>query len=216
MNNYSGVNIHGGNANTQINTVINNGTVTMSGYLGNVPAGSVVFNPYAYGYIANYPDYCPKSTLDQTTAIQLPKGTYTFIENRRPESVAAGRLLVYSDSEYAAPYTTGTSFTIAKDNCYGCFVMYKSMSADIPSFYYGAQPMVVRGDELPNEWKQYVGKDYTAGGDGTINNITPYYPITNMFVKGSSGAVINTEYYADSERVVQNLTDTIILLGGTV
>ena len=59
--------------------------------------------------------------------------------------------------------------------------MYKSMSADIPSFYYGAQPMVVRGDELPNEWEQYIGKDYTAGGDGQYH---PYYP-SNMFVKGS-------------------------------
>ena len=209
---------HPWNSTTNIKVIIKNGTFTARGFLGKVPQNSTVFNPYIWGMIANYPEFITMDSLDAATAIKLPKGTYTFFENRSADSVANGRLVVYTGATYATVYDSPRTFTITKDGCYGAFVMHKNFSADIPDFYYSAQPMLVCGEEFltAEMYEAYVGKDYTADADGTINNITPYYPITNMFVQGSSNAIINTNYYADSEKVVQNLTDTIISLGGTV
>lgn len=207
---------HPWNSATNINITVKNGVFTARGFLGKVDQSSVVFNPYIWGMIANYAGYITMDSLDEATAIKLPKGTYTFFENKSPDSVASGSLAVYTGATYATVYNNGSTFTITKDGCYGAFIMHKMFTVDIPDFYYSARPMLVCGEELPEMYEAYVGKDYTADADGTINNITPYYPITNMFVQGSSDAVINTNYYVDGEKVVQNLTDTIISLGGTV
>lgn len=220
MPNYVGVNTHTENADTQITTVIKNGVVTMSGYLGYVAAGGMVFNPYIPEHLADGSSSCHSNTLDPATAIKLPKGTYTYIENRSIGSMAKGRLLVYVDDvgeTRVRYYNNGQSFTVG-DNCCCAFIVDKNFSTDvdIPDFYYSAQPMLVCGDVDQETWERYIGKDYTANSDGIIYDITPYYPITIMFVKGDSDAVINTEYYTDVEKVIQNLTDTIISLGGTV
>lgn len=216
MPNYSGVNVHAENNRTRINTVIDNGIITMRGYLGAVPAGNTVFNPYIPEHIGGNRSYCLKNTLDKSTAIKLPKGTYTFTENMGWGSRAGGSFLVYSNSTYAKAYSGGQSFTITEDNCYGAFVVSRAYNTDIPDFYYQGKPELVFGDVAPKVWEPYIGIDYLANGGGVINDIKPYHPVTNIFVKGDSDAVIHTEYYTDSEKVVQNLTNTIISLGGTI
>ena len=64
------------------------------------------------------------------------------------------------------------------------------------------------------EYEAYTGAEYIPNTDGVLS-VTPYYPITNMFTD-NTGVTINTEYYADSEKIIGELTDTIISLGGTL
>ena len=63
-------------------------------------------------------------------------------------------------------------------------------------------------------YEPYNATEYTPNTDGVLS-VTPYYPITNMFTD-NTGVTINAEYYADSEKIIGELTDTIISLGGTL
>lgn len=65
------------------------------------------------------------------------------------------------------------------------------------------------------EFEPYIGVEYTPDADGKVNDIIPCYPITNMFTNNID-VTINAEYYADSEKIIGELTDTIISLGGTL
>ena len=75
-------------------------------------------------------------------------------------------------------------------------------------------PQIVLGSELGVYEKGVAQKTYKPTADGVLQ-IDTVYPNTSI-ISLESNVTINTEYYADTEKVVQNLTDTIISLGGTV
>ncbi len=75
-------------------------------------------------------------------------------------------------------------------------------------------PQIVIGNKLGAFEKGMSFKQYKPTADGKVE-LNTLYP--NMSILSSQQKItINTEYYADTEKVVQNLTDTIISLGGTV
>ena len=74
-------------------------------------------------------------------------------------------------------------------------------------------PQIVLGTEL-GEFEKGVIQTYTPTADGKIE-IDVIHP--NMSILPTvRGVTINAEYYADCEKATQNLTDTIISLGGTL
>ena len=56
---------------------------------------------------------------------------------------------------------------------------------------------------------------YTPNADGTVEGVKSLYPNMTLLTD-TQGVVIHTNYYADSEKIIQNLTDTIISLGGDI
>ncbi|MBO5930455.1 MAG: hypothetical protein J6Q27_04085 [Clostridia bacterium] len=75
-------------------------------------------------------------------------------------------------------------------------------------------PQIVIGNKLGAFEKGMPFQRYKPTADGKVE-LNTLYP--NMSILPTvRGVTLNTEYYADSEKVVQNLTDTIISLGGTV
>lgn len=74
-------------------------------------------------------------------------------------------------------------------------------------------PQIVLGTEL-GEFEKGVMQTYTPTADGKIE-IDVIHPCMTV-LPTIRGVTINAEYYADCEKAIQNLTDTMISLGGEV
>lgn len=63
--------------------------------------------------------------------------------------------------------------------------------------------------------KPYIGAEYTAAADGTVEGVKSISPTMNISTD-KAGAIINAECFLDPEAVITDLTNTVITLGGEI
>ena len=78
-----------------------------------------------------------------------------------------------------------------------------------------AYPQIERGQTKTAFELGDKNKYYTVNSDGSVDGIETITPEMNI-LSTSKNVTINTEYYADSEKIIDELTDTIISLGGDI
>lgn len=61
----------------------------------------------------------------------------------------------------------------------------------------------------------YIGSEFIPNADGTVENAKSVYPVMNVFTE-TSGVNIDCEYNKDTNKVIENLTNAIISLGGNI
>lgn len=95
---------------------------------------------------------------------------------------------------------------------------YMRISAIIAS---ASTSMIVLGEYTKEQmslmkYEPYVEPtEYSVNADGTVKGVTSLYPSMSLLTD-TSGAMIDVEYNKDTNKVIQNLVNAIIALGGNV
>ena len=187
-------------------------TVCGKNILSNWKRGAHIFSnglydPWSTNYLTN--DYIPvKSNTEYSISV-------TFSEEALAYTCRIQGALYYDADKnylsYALNNSGLTTFTTPENCCYVVFDVLFTGTTNVPVSYI-VTSQLEEGEAT--EFEPYIATEYIPNIDGVVN-ITPYYPITNMFTD-NTGVTINTKYYADSEKIIGELTDTIISLGGTL
>ena len=65
------------------------------------------------------------------------------------------------------------------------------------------------------DYEPYIGAEYTAAADGTVENVKSISPAMNL-TTNKAGAVIDAKCFLDPQAVITDLTNTVITLGGEI
>ena len=100
-----------------------------------------------------------------------------------------------------------------KDDFYVNFALY---NGDVTSSTVAVNSQLEVGDVV-TPFETYRGTSaYKVRYDGLVEGLTSLdYPVTNLYTK-STGATINVTYSRDINKVIENLQNAIISLGGNV
>jgi hypothetical protein len=80
---------------------------------------------------------------------------------------------------------------------------------------YTIYPMIEIGT-VPTEYEPYIEPmEYSVNAEGTVKGVTSLYPSMSLLTD-TSGVMIDAEYNKDTNKVIQNLVNAIIALGGNV
>ena len=69
--------------------------------------------------------------------------------------------------------------------------------------------------DSPTEYKECIAEEYAVNKDGTVDGAKSIYP-TMTLLTDTGDAVIETQYNRDTNKVIEQLTNAIISLGGNV
>lgn len=122
---------------------------------------------------------------------------YTYHKN------SAGTTIYYFD------YGSGVSFTPARTSY--ATVRY-SINQGITFDNVVCKPQLTVSPTV-QEYKKYIGDKFTPNEDGTVDNVTSIYPITNLCTE-LNGVVIDCDYYKDIDKAYLKLQQTLALSGG--
>ena len=123
-------------------------------------------------------------------------------------------------------YSGGTAFarTLIQERHYNNFsadTLTFKVPADVYKIYiqcnlvFQFKNFQIEKSTTATEYEPYIGAEYTAAADGTVENVKSISPTMNLSTN-KAGAVINAECFLDPQAVITDLTNTVITLGGEI
>ena len=153
-------------------------------------------------------------------AFKLPRGIYTFSESENDFS----RLLVgklgtkYWDAGGAKIYHANSTFEVTNDETYGLYLW----QLEVPTTgqecsieYAVSYPQLEYGSAATSYEPSIEPVSYPVATDGTVEGVKSIYPNTTLLTD-MQGVLINCEYHKDINKVIEELTNAIISLGGNI
>lgn len=92
--------------------------------------------------------------------------------------------------------------------------MKKPIQKDITYNNFIIKPQLELGS-VSTEYEPYRGQNFTPNADGTVEGVTSISP-TMTLTTDKNGVIIEAEYNKDTNKVIEQLTNAIISLGGTI
>lgn len=160
--------------------------------------------------------------------IILPVGSYTLtvfpLEN--PPSSTGNQLayrVVDSDnkevagSHFISGGKNNTPVTFEIKQGYKLLIVKLSSNQNVNLAWESFQKYNIQleSGESETEYEEYVATTYTANADGTVDGVTSVYPTTTLLTDNSD-ITINMEYNKDINKVIAELQQAIISLGGNI
>lgn len=151
--------------------------------------------------------------VPETAGILFKKGTYTISGNPAPTgNIRLWVRGVGSGSVYVGTYNnTPAKLTLLEDT-YMYFYISISSGTVVDNLTIYPQFEIGNG----TEYEPYIEPTmYTPNADGIVDNVKSIYPNTTL-ITDTSGILIECVYNKDTNKVIENLINAIISLGGNI
>ena len=195
-----------------------NGIVSLKGTVTFTTPPSRSYSPSTGKVLVNYIEATVISLANG--AFKLPRGIYTFSESVNDFScLLVGKLgTKYWDAGGAKIYHANSTFEVTNDETYGLYLW----QLEVPTTgqecsieYAVSYPQLEYGSAATSYEPSIEPVSYPVATDGTVEGVKSIYPNTTLLTD-MQGVLINCEYHKDINKVIEELTNAIISLGGNI
>ena len=195
-----------------------NGIVSLKGTVTFTTPPSRSYSPSTGEVLVNYIEATIISLANG--AFKLPRGIYTFSESVNDFScLLVGKLgTKYWDAGGAKIYHANSTFEVTNDETYGLYLW----QLEVPTTgqecsieYAVSYPQLEYGSAATSYEPSIEPVSYPVATDGTVEGVKSIYPNTTLLTD-MQGVLINCEYHKDINKVIEELTNAIISLGGNI
>ncbi|MBQ4518256.1 MAG: hypothetical protein II997_06710 [Clostridia bacterium] len=167
-------------------------------------------------------------SMNKLNGTILPPGTYTF--SNQYISGTCVNTVGNGDTAFYFVVRSRAGKTIVTIGCYGAAGMMSTRSksftltetTEILLYFTGAgeyknyqSRIMLNAGSAAEPYEEYKETKYTVNADGTVDHVVLYHPYTSL-LPDTGGAVVSCQYNKDISKVIEQLTNAIISLGGNV